>query len=209
MSKPTARHDITHGATHGTSRRTLTRATAGALFGAAALGRFVTPAAAQADATPGAGRDTCPLTTPEENIALAKRYWAEVWTAGGEAAVPDLLTDDEIHHWGVSGTTEGHAPFIERLKLFLEAFPDFAIRVDDAFADHNLVVTRWTATGTHEGAWLGIAPTGNAVEYTGMQIFRIECGKIAESWGEANHLSLLRQLEGLPDVPPLAATPTN
>ena len=191
----------------GASRRGLAKLTAGALAGGVAARAGYSWAVAQ-EATP-AGDETCPTTTAEENIALAERYWAEVWTAGGEAAVADLLAEDEIHHWGVGGPTTGHADFTERLTLFLNAFPDFAIRVDEAIADGDLVVTRYTATGTHQGTWLGIEPTDAAVEYTGMQIFRIECGKIAESWGEANHLSLLRQIGGLPEIAPPEATPTS
>ncbi|MDQ3656836.1 MAG: ester cyclase [Chloroflexota bacterium] len=190
------------------SRRGVAKMTAGALLGSAVAARTSsTPARAQ-DATP-ASDDTCPMTSEDENIALVQRYWDEVWTAGGDAAIADVFTDDELHHWGVGGPTVGPDAFAERLVLFLEAFPDFAIRVDQAVADGNIVVTRYTATGTHEGDWLGVAPTGTMVEYTGMNIFRLECGKIAESWGEANHLSLLRQLGGIPDVTPPEATPTS
>lgn len=191
----------------GASRRGLAKLTAGALLGGVVARAGYAGAGAQ-EATP-AGDETCPTTSEAENLAVVQRYWAEVWTAGGEAAVGELLTEDELHHWGVGGPTVGPEAFAERLNLFLAAFPDFAIRIDQELADGDIVVTRYTATGTHEGAWLGIEPTGNAVEYTGMNVFRIECGKIAESWGEANHLSLLRQLGGIPDVTPPEATPTS
>ncbi|MDQ3694920.1 MAG: ester cyclase [Chloroflexota bacterium] len=190
------------------SRREVTRTAAGALLGAAGLAQIVSRPAAAQEATPAADAATCPETTEAENIALVQRYWDEVWTAGGEAAVADVFTADELHHWGVGGPTVGPDAFAERLVLFLTAFPDFAIQVDDAFADGDMVVTRYTATGTHQGTWLGIEPTGTSVEYTGMNVFRLECGKIAESWGEANHLSLLRQLGGLPEATPPEATPT-
>ncbi len=150
-------------------------------------------------ATPGAG-DACPTTSLEENKALIERYWSEVWTAGGEAASTDILAPDELHHWGVGGDTVGPDAFNERLGRFLTAFPDFAIRVDQLVAEGDHVVSRWTATATQEGEWLGIQPSGAAVEYTGMNVFRIACGRIAEAWGEADHLGLLRQLGGVPDV---------
>ena len=169
---------------------------------AAGAGRFAAAPAVAGQATPGAG-ETCPTTTLEENKALVERYWAEVWTAGGEAAAADLLAVDELHHWGVGGDTVGPAAFTERLGRFLAAFPDFAVRVDQLVAEGDLVVSRWTATATQEGEWLGIPATGAAVEYTGMNVFRIACGRIAEAWGEADHLGLLRQLGGVPD----AATP--
>ena len=67
----------------------------------------------------------------------------------------------------------------------------------------------YTATGTQQGAWLGIPARGAQVEYTGFNLFRISCGQIAESWGEADHLELVRQIGGLPDLatPAAAAAP--
>ena len=150
------------------------------------------------EATPATSEAACLPGPAEENKGLVERYWAEVWTAGGEAAVADILAPDEIHHWGVGGDTVGHEPFIERLTTFLTAFPDLAFEVDLLVAEDDLVVSSWTATGTQEGEWMGIPATGTAVEYTGVNFFRIACGQIVESWGEADHLSLLRQLGGEP-----------
>ena len=157
------------------------------------------PRVAGQEATPG-GAAACPPGSAAENAALVERYWAEVWTAGGEAVAVDLLAADELHHWGVGGDTVGPEAFAERLGRFLAAFPDFAIRIDQLVAEGDLVASRWTATATHEGEWLDIAPTGNHVEYTGVNLFRIACGRIAEAWGEADHLGLLRQIGGLPEL---------
>ena len=189
-----------------TSRRRAVTASAGA----ALVGAFggITPRRASAqEATPSSA--TCPVTSLEENKALIERYWAEVWTAGGEIAIAEILAPDEVHHWGVGGDTVGPDAFMERLEVFLTAFPDFAVEVDLLVAEDDLVVSYWTATATHEGEWLGIAPSGTSVEYTGVNFFRIACGQIVESWGEADHLGLLRQLGALPEVAtPIAGTPT-
>ena len=167
---------------------------------AAGASRFAAVPAGARQATP----ETCPTTTLEENKALVERYWAEIWTAGGgESAIADIVAPDEIHHWGVFDDTTGLEAFAERHERFLSAFPDIAARVDQQVAEGDLVVSRWTETATHQGDWLGIPATGNKVEWSGMNIFRIECGKIAEAWGSADHLGLLRQIGG---VPP-AATP--
>lgn len=179
----------------GMSRRGAAKLASGGLLAAGASRSAAVPAGAR-QATP----ETCPTTTLEENKALVERYWAEVWTAGGEAAVPELLAEDELHHWGVGGDTVGHDAFNERLNRFLTAFPDFAIRVELLVAEGDLVVSYWTATATQEGEWLGIPAGGTQVEYTGVNFFRIACGRIVESWGEADHLGLLRQLGGVPDV---------
>lgn len=186
----------------GATRRGIVQALA---VGAVAAGTATRPLATRAqEATPAADTETCPTTTLEENKALVALYWNEVWTKGGESAIANILAPDELHHWGVGDDTVGHDAFAERLGRFLTAFPDFAVRLDQTMAEGDLVLSRWTATATQTGAWLGIAPTGAKVEYTGMNVLRIACGKIAEAWGEADHLGLLRQLGGVPEV----ATPT-
>lgn len=152
-------------------------------------------------ATPMAG---CLTTTPAENETLVARYWAEVYTKGGEAAVPNFLAPDEIHRWGIGTDTTGIAAFTRQLDLILTAFPDISYHVDLVAAQGDRVATRWTATGTQTGEWQGIAPTGRPVSWSGINIFRIACGKIVESWSEDNGLDLLRQLAGQPGT----ATPT-
>jgi steroid delta-isomerase-like uncharacterized protein len=189
----------------GVTRRSAARLAAAGGLTTLGLGRA--RAAMAQDATPAA--DACPTTGIDENKALIERYWAEVWTAGGEAAVPDLLAEDEIHHWGVGGDTVGLEDFTERLRLFLTAFPDIAFTVDQLVAEGDLVVSRWTARATHQGLWLGVEASGTPVEWTGTNTFRIACGKIAESWGNADHLGLLNQLGDVAVVPRRGAgTPT-
>ena len=163
------------------------------------------PVAHAQEASPAASPEPCPATSPEENKALVERYWAEVWTAGGAAVVAEVLAPEEVHHWGVGGDTIGPAAFTQRLTSFLTAFPDFAIQIEQLVAEDDLVVSYYTATGTQQGAWLGIPARGAQVEYTGFNLFRIRCGQIAESWGEADHLGLLRQIGGLPDLATPAA----
>ena len=62
-------------------------------------------------------------------------------------------------------------------------------------------MTVWRAEGTHEGEFQGYAPTGNQVTWTGINVYRFECGLIAEEWAEVDGLGRLQQLGVL-------ATPT-
>lgn len=180
------------------SRRTLTRAGVGAILAAATL-RSVPGIAAQ-DATP----DSCPSTTIEENEVIVQRYWDEVWNQKNDDALRELFAADEVHHWGIGDTTVGPDEFLTRIAAFRTAFPDFRIDITLVVREGDMIVSHYTATATHEGEWLGIPATGRRIEYTGVNTFRIACGKIAESWGVANHLGLLQQIGGLSSV----ATPT-
>jgi steroid delta-isomerase-like uncharacterized protein len=171
------------------------------------VGIFVgNPGARAEDATPAAGAAAtpCAAATVEENEALVRRWFAEVWRPGGEAALAELVDPNVVHHWGIGQDTTDSTAFAERLQEFLVGFPDLTFTVDEVFGQGDLVATRWTATGTNLGELRGIAATNRTVAWTGMNIFRIDCGKIVESWNESDHLGLRQQLGMLPQD----ATPT-
>jgi predicted ester cyclase len=147
----------------------------------------------------------CPETTPEENAALVEFYWQEfVW--GNQGKLADVVAPDEVHHWGIGGDTTDFASYIERVELFVNAFPDLEFSVDLIAAEGDLVASYWTATASQTGEWQGIPPSNTEVSWSGINIFRFACGMIAESWSEADHFGLLQQL-GATDLPPMMATP--
>ncbi|MEZ4563469.1 MAG: ester cyclase family protein [Thermomicrobiales bacterium] len=178
------------------ARFVMTALAACSLFGTLAL-----PVSAAQDATPAA---ECAVTTPDENVELARAYWTEaVW--GPQGKIAEIVAPNEVHHWGIVGTTEGFDAFAEGWALFNTAFPDLKFSIDAVVATDDMAATAWTATGTQEGEWQGIAPTGKTVSWTGINVFSIACGQITESWGEADHLGL-RSALGATDVPALPMT---
>src|SRR3954464_6377588 len=79
---------------------------------------------------------------------------------------------------------------------FHKAFPDFRSVIEDQIAEGDKVVTRWRASGTHQGEFRGIAPTGNKITVTGIGIFRFsEDGKVVESWDSMDQLGMMQPLE--------------
>ena len=67
---------------------------------------------------------------------------------------------------------------------------------------------RYRATGTHEGEFQGYAPTGKRVSWTGINIYRMECGRIAEIWSEVDALGRIEQLISTATGATLTGTPT-
>lgn len=78
--------------------------------------------------------------------------------------------------------------------MYRVAFPDAHIALDDIIVAGDKVVTRWTATGTHEGDLMGIPATGTSIRFTGIRIFRVADGRIAEGWVNWDTFGLMRQL---------------
>lgn len=78
------------------------------------------------------------------------------------------------------------------------AFPDLHVTVEDLIAEGDKVVGRNTVTGTHEGEYMGLKPTGRSITYNEIFIIRFADGRIAETWGVVDVLSQLRQLGAVP-----------
>ena len=84
---------------------------------------------------------------------------------------------------------------MERITAdFRSAFSDLAFEVEIVIAEDEFVATRWTASGTHLGAWGVIEPTGRRATFSGVNIFRFENGKVAELWNHRDDLGLMEQV---------------
>jgi steroid delta-isomerase-like uncharacterized protein len=74
------------------------------------------------------------------------------------------------------------------------AFPDLHITVEDMIAEGDKVVGRNSVTGTHQGEYMGLAPSGKSVAYDEIFIFRFAGGRIAETWGVVDVFAQIQQL---------------
>jgi predicted ester cyclase len=83
-------------------------------------------------------------------------------------------------------------------QMFLGAFPDARVSVDNMVAEGDMVAEMFALEGTHTGPFQGIAPTGRQIRVTGMTIMRITNGQIVERWSEADFLGLMQQIGAVP-----------
>lgn len=134
------------------------------------------------------------------NKAVVRRVVDEVWNAGNLDAVDELYAADYIDHTPLPGQAQGIEGVRETVTAFRSAFPDMELTVEDMVAEGDTVVTRFTATATHQAEFAGIAPTGNSVEVGGILISRLADGKIAEEWENFDELGLLTQLGAIPSM---------
>jgi len=137
---------------------------------------------------------------PEENKALVRRAFEEVWNQGKLDVIDEIFAADFVYH--IAGSPDIHGPDGEKqfVTMHRTAFPDIKFTVEDWIAEGDKVVTRWTFTGTHKGELMGISPTGVQVTMTGISIGRIAGGKIVEVWGNADSLGMLQQLGAVPPL---------
>ncbi len=133
----------------------------------------------------------------EENKALLRRWFAEVWDEGRAEAIDELFAEEGVAHGlaDASGAElRGPAHFREFHRGFREAFPDISVTVEDVVAEGDRVAGRCTARGTHRSDALGFAATDRAVVFDGMCIVRIRDGQIVEAWNNFDFLTMYQQL---------------
>lgn len=123
--------------------------------------------------------------------ALARRYYEAV-DRGDLAALDELLAADYRTHKG--GVPPGRETAKAFLAHFRAAFPDAQFAVEFIVGSDDLVVARTRTSGTHRADYLGHPPTGATFVATGIDVFRVVDGRLAEHWGEFDTFGMLQQL---------------
>jgi steroid delta-isomerase-like uncharacterized protein len=144
----------------------------------------------------------------EQNKALARRSIEEIWNQGKLAVIDELVASDATFHDPSvpGGKFTGPQGMKQFVQIYRGAFPDIRLTINDQIAEGEEVVTRWTATGTHSGELMGIAPTNKRATVTGVDIDRYQGGKVVEAWASYDMLGLLQQLGVVPTLAPAGAT---
>ena len=131
----------------------------------------------------------------EENKTISRRLQEEVFGQGNVELVDELLAPDYVSHApGAPEQRRGAENIKQIVRTYRSAFPDLTYTVEEQVAEGDMVVTRWTARGTHEGEFMGVAPSGNTIEVSGMSMDRISGGKIVEDWVNWDALEMMQQI---------------
>lgn len=134
----------------------------------------------------------------EENMAAQERLGTAV-NSGHLDVLSDVFASNVVDHDPAPDQGPGPEGFKQFFTTLRSAFPDLNIAPEHVVVDNDNVALAYTITGTHQGDFLGIAPTGKRIKARGMQIGRFEGGKIVERWGSSDELGILHQLGVSPE----------
>lgn len=135
----------------------------------------------------------------EENKKILGRYYEEVLNKGNVALLDEIAISGYIEHDPLPGQGEQLQGLKDRVNAMVKGVsPKFTI--EDMIAEGDKVVVRWTNSGTHNGVFLGMPPTGKSFTIAGIDIHRLENGKMAEHWHVVDQLGMLLQL-GIVSLP--------
>lgn len=132
----------------------------------------------------------------EENKALVRRWFEEVWNKGRAEAIDEMFALGGLAHGLADERERDLTPSDYKTfhAAFRGAFPDVVITVEDMVAEGDKVAARCTVHGSHEGDTLGFAASHAPVDFTGITIVRIKDGKIVEAWNNFDFMNLYRQV---------------
>ncbi len=129
-----------------------------------------------------------------DNIAAQERFGRAVNTNTLEE-MNSLVAADCVDHDPAPGQVRGPQGYIALFRQMIDAFPDFAVDVEQLVADDDKVAFAYTITGTHRGEFFGVPATGRRIRARGLQISRFNSdAKMVERWGSSDQLGILQQL---------------
>ena len=136
-----------------------------------------------------------PTEEEQQNLSSVKRIYAEFINQGNEAVFNELVDANIIENEelppGLEPNREGVKQFF---RMFRSAFPDLHFQVDEMIASDDKIVARLTISGTNEGSFMNMPPTGNKISYKAIDIFRLIDGKVVEHWGIGDNVKMMQQL---------------
>lgn len=145
------------------------------------------------EAAVGTGAADNPAAVAEANKAVVRRLVRDIVNGGQVELLGEVLADDFVAH-GVGPGPAGADGMRRLISTWRKAFPDWSDHIDEIVAEHDLVVIKITATGTHTGPLLGIDPTGEAVQWGMIEMVRLADGRITEQWGYSDFSEVVRRL---------------
>jgi predicted ester cyclase len=136
----------------------------------------------------------------EQNKDIARRIYEEVINKRDLDLVDELVRPDYIEHDPLPGQRDGLDGIRDRYRMLIEGLdPHFTI--EDVIAEGDRVVVRWTNSGTNVGEFLGAPATNRPFTTAGIDIYRVEGGKLAEHWHVVDVYGQMMQLGQLPPPP--------
>ena len=133
-----------------------------------------------------------------ENVSVIARFLEEVINQGRLEQADELVAVDFVELDPLPGQRQGREGLKEVIGMMRTAFPDIHWMVEETVASGDKVVTRFTWTGTHRGAFLGVSASGRSVSVKGVVIDRLAAGKMADSRILMDNFTMMQQLGVIP-----------
>jgi steroid delta-isomerase-like uncharacterized protein len=136
----------------------------------------------------------------EQNKEIVRRVYTDVQDKQNLQAIDDLFAKDVVVHDPFMGDVQGIEAYRQLTALFASGFPGHKTSLDLFIADGDYVAILHTHRATNNGSFMGTPPTGKSITVRGLELYRLQNGKVVEFWRHDDDAGLLRQLGLLPET---------
>jgi steroid delta-isomerase-like uncharacterized protein len=130
--------------------------------------------------------------------AIIQRFIEEILNQKKLAVADEIVAEDFIELDPFPGQAQGRQGLKDVLAMFFSGFPDLCWVIEEQIAEGDKIMTRFTWTGSHQGAFMRIPPTGRQVKVKGVVIDRVVDGRMVDSRILMDSMGMMQQLGVLP-----------
>ena len=138
------------------------------------------------------------MSIEEANKASFHRAYEELFNQGNLSLVEELIAPDFLNHEAPPGSNRGPESMRQLIRMLRTAFPDLHFTIEELVAEGDTVAGRVTMSGTHQGTFQGMPPTGRSFRQAQMHFVRFRDGKGVEHRAVRDDLGLMQQLGVIP-----------
>jgi len=134
----------------------------------------------------------------ENNTQLMKRFVEFINTANVQLAQELISSDATFYVPGQQEPMQGTEGYLAIIGMMRSGFSNIQWTLEDKVVEENKVAARFIMTGTHNGTFFGVPPTGKAIKVQAINFYRFSNGQIVEEYGQPDMLGLLQQIGAVP-----------
>jgi steroid delta-isomerase-like uncharacterized protein len=137
-----------------------------------------------------------------DNKAFMDKFVQFINTADANLG-KELISPDAIFH--VPGRPEplkGLEGYMTIIGMMRSGFSNIQWTINDLVLGENKVAALFTMTGTHDGTFFGVPPTGKSINVKAINIYHLSDGKIVTEYGQPDLMELMMQIGALPPTSP-------
>lgn len=136
----------------------------------------------------------------QQNKEIVRRVYTEIQDTGNLAAIDPLFAPDVLVHDPFMGDVKGVEAYRQLTRLFQSAFPGHKTQLEIFVAEGDYVAIYHIHLAVHNGEFMGLPPTGKSIRVPGLELYRLQNGKIVEFWRHDDDAGLMRQLGMMPQA---------
>lgn len=137
-----------------------------------------------------------------DNLEVVRRI-EKAWTANDMGTIDRLIAPDfKAHTPGADMLPPGLDGAKAANQQSLQSWSNKKVEIQDLFGESDKVVVRTRMTGTNTGGlpFLGVPANDAKVDFESVSIYRLENGKVVETWAQIEVPKLMQQLGAMPGM---------